>query len=226
MVLTWIKKIRIHLKFSIRELSVLIVKFGQNVLSETNNYKLLITKKEELKGLPETVISAAADEAKSAGLKVMGFHNKEAKHASFSYICRKQDLRKELYNAYCMRAITGMSLITTRYLKRLWKLRAERAKTARLQKSFRNCTGAKDGKDTWDVLKLLNSLWEKAIPVAVKRGMRMQKIIDKEGGKFKLEPFDWWYYAEKTEKNKNIILTTANWDPISNSTMLEKGHSQ
>ena len=53
-----------------------------------------------------------------------------------------------------------------------------------------------------NVFDLLNSLWEKAIPVAQNEVKEMQKIIDREGGKFRLEPSDWWYYAEKLRKQK------------------------
>jgi peptidyl-dipeptidase Dcp len=53
-----------------------------------------------------------------------------------------------------------------------------------------------------NVFNLLDNLWAKAIPVAKNEVAEMQKIIDKEGGKFKLEPSDWWYYAEKLRKEK------------------------
>jgi len=43
---------------------------------------------------------------------------------------------------------------------------------------------------------------QKLFPVAIKERSEMQKIIDKEGGKLKLEPQDWWYYAEKLRKQK------------------------
>ena len=53
-----------------------------------------------------------------------------------------------------------------------------------------------------NVFNLLNNLWEKAIPVAKNEVKEMQKIIDREGGNFRLEPSDWWYYAEKLRKQK------------------------
>ena len=53
-----------------------------------------------------------------------------------------------------------------------------------------------------NVFKLLDNLWEKAIPIAKNEVAEMQKIIVSEGGKFKLEPSDWWYYAEKLRKEK------------------------
>ncbi len=41
-----------------------------------------------------------------------------------------------------------------------------------------------------------------ALPMAKREVTEMQKIIDREGGKFKLQPWDWWYYAEKVRKEK------------------------
>jgi len=52
------------------------------------------------------------------------------------------------------------------------------------------------------VYDLLENLWEKAIPVAKKERAEMQNIIDREGGNFDLESWDWWYYAEKVRKEK------------------------
>ena len=51
-------------------------------------------------------------------------------------------------------------------------------------------------------LNFLDNLWNRAIPVAKNEVAEMQKIIDSEGGKFKLQPCDWWYYAEKLRKEK------------------------
>jgi peptidyl-dipeptidase Dcp len=53
-----------------------------------------------------------------------------------------------------------------------------------------------------NVLDLLNNLWEKSLPVAEREVTEMQKIINREGGRFRLEPSDWWYYAEKLRKEK------------------------
>jgi peptidyl-dipeptidase Dcp len=51
-------------------------------------------------------------------------------------------------------------------------------------------------------MELLNKLWKPALNVAKKEAKELQKMIDKEGGKFKLEPWDWRYYAEKLRKEK------------------------
>ena len=61
---------------------------------------------------------------------------------------------------------------------------------------------AKNGNN---VFKLLNQVWDAALPVAKNEADEMQQIIDKENGKFKLASSDWWYYAEKIRKQKYDI---------------------
>ena len=98
--------------------------------------------------------------------------------------------------------IMEMSWITIKYFADIVKLRAERAKLLGYKNHSSIVLEPRMAKTPENVFKLLNSLWEKAIPVAIKERDEMQKIIDKEGGKFNLEPSDWWYYSEKLRKQK------------------------
>ena len=197
------KKDQDTLKVLNQKLSVLTVKFGQNVLSETNKYKLFITKKEDLKGLPETVISSAADEAKSAGFEgKWAFTTKKPSMLPFLTYAENRGLRKELYNAYIMRGNNGNEFDNNKLLAEIVKLRSERAKLLGYKNHASIILEPRMAKTPENVFKLLNNLWGKAIPIAIKERTEMQNIIDKEGGKFKLEPSDWWYYAEKLRKQK------------------------
>ena len=197
------KKDQDTLKVLNQKLSVLNVRFGQNVLSENNYYKKFITKKEDLKGLPETVISGAADEAKSAGFEgKWTFTTKKPSMLPFLTYADNREMRKELYNAYCMRGNNGNELDNNKIFADIVKLRAERAKLLGYKNHSSIVLEPRMAKTPENVFKLLNSLWGKAIPVAIKERDEMQKIIDKEGGKFKLEPADWWFYAEKLRKQK------------------------
>ena len=197
------KKDQDTLKLLNQKLSVITVKFSQNVLSETNNYKLFITKKEDLKGLPESVISAAANEAKSAGSEgKWAFTTKKPSMLPFLTYAENREFRKELYNAYCTRGNNGNEFDNNKLLAEIVKLRAERAKLLGYKNHSSIILEPRMAKTPENVFKLLNSLWEKAIPVAKKEKDEMQKIIEKEGGKFKLEPADWWFYAEKLRKQK------------------------
>jgi peptidyl-dipeptidase Dcp len=55
------------------------------------------------------------------------------------------------------------------------------------------------------VMEFLGQVWNAAIPVAKAEAAARQELIQKEGGNFKLEPWDWWYYSEKIKKEKYAL---------------------
>jgi peptidyl-dipeptidase Dcp len=188
-------------KFNQR-LAVLTVKFEQNVLNETNNYRLYVDKK-DLTGLPESLIEPAA-----AVAKVSGQDGKYAfttqRPSVFPFITYSPDrkLRREVFTAYTMRGNNGNEYDNNKILAEIVKLRAARAKLLGYKTHADIVLESRMAKTPANVFSLLNSLWEKAIPVAKNEVIQMQKIIDSEGGRFKLEPSDWWYYSEKLRKQK------------------------
>lgn len=191
------------LKVLNQKLSVLTVQFSQNVLSETNNYKLFITEKKDLKGLPESVLSAAADEAKAAGFEgKWAFTTKRPSIFPYLTYAENRDRRKELFTAYTNRGNNGNEFDNNKILADIIKLRAERAKLLDYKNHSSIILEPRMAKTPENVFNLLNNLWERSIKVAERDRDEMQKIIAKEGGKFKLEPQDWWYYAEKLRKEK------------------------
>ena len=168
------------LKVLNQKLSVLSVKFSQNVLSETNSFKLAITDKNDLKGLPETVISAAADEAKTAGLEGKWvFTTKKPSMLPFLTYAQNRDLRQKLYGAYTLRGNNGNEFDNNKILSDIVKLRADRAKLLGYKNHSSLVLEPMMAKTPENVFKLLDGLWEKAIPVAVKERDAMQNIINK-----------------------------------------------
>lgn len=186
-----------------QKLSVLTVKFSQNLLSETNTYKLFITKREDLNGLPESVVSAAADEAKLCGFEgKWAFTTKPPSIFPFLTYARNREKREELFNAYISRCNNGNESDNNLILSDIVSLRARRAKIIGYKNHSSIILEPRMAKTPENVITLLESLWGKAIPVAGKDREEMQKIINNEGGKFKLEAYDWWYYSEKLRKAK------------------------
>jgi len=186
-----------------QKLSVLLVNFNHNVLTETNSYKLLLTVKEDLKGLPESVISAAADEAKAAGNEgKWAFTTKRPSIFPFLTYSQNRERRKELYKAYISRANNGNEFDNNKVLARIISLRAERARLLGYKNHSSLVLEPRMAKNPENVDKLLMSLWDKALPVAKRDRDEMQKMVKGEGGKFKLEASDWWYYSEKLRKQK------------------------
>lgn len=185
-----------------QELSVLKVKYDQNVLAETNGYKLFVSA-DSLTGLPESLISSAAEVAKAAGKEgKYAFTTQRPNIFPFMQYSPYRDLRKKIFYAYTHRGDNGNEFDNNAILARIVSLRARRAKLLGYRSHADLVLEPRMAENPQNVSELLNNLWSKAVPVAKKEVTEMQKLIDKEGGKFKLEPADWWYYAEKLRKQK------------------------
>jgi peptidyl-dipeptidase Dcp len=185
------------------KLSVLSVKFSQNVLGENNKFKLVIDNKDDLKGLPEGVINEAADRAKkdSLGGKWV-FAIQKPSMLPFLTYDEKRDLRKKLYDGYITKGNHGDNLDNNKILTNLVTLRAKRAKLLGFKSYADLNLENRMAKTPANVYALLNQLWTPALKVAGEELKEMQKIADREGTKIKIEPSDWWYYAEKLRKEK------------------------
>ncbi|HZY26530.1 MAG TPA: M3 family metallopeptidase, partial [Bacteroidales bacterium] len=185
------------------KLSVLSVKFGQNVLGENNKFKLVIDNKEDLKGLPDGVINGAADLAKKDSLDGKWvFTIQKPSMLPFLTYDEKGDLRKTLYDGYITKGNHGDNLDNNKILADIVTLRAERAKLLGFKSYADLNLDNRMAKTPANVYALLNQLWSPALKVAGQELNEMQKIAGREGTKYKIEPSDWWYYAEKLRKEK------------------------
>ena len=81
-------------------LSLLTLQFGDNVLKETNDYQLVLTSQEQLAGLPQSVIDAAAETATEKGVKGWVFTLQAPSYVPFMTYAANRDLRQQLYMAY------------------------------------------------------------------------------------------------------------------------------
>lgn len=188
------------------ELSLLQVQFGQNLLAETNGYKLIIDKKEDLSGLPEGVVAQAAAMAKS--LKMDGkwvFTLQVPSMTPFLQYSDRRDLREKLFTAYFMKGDNDNEFDNKAIIAKIARLRIERSKLLGYN-SFANFALERNmAKTPEKVFDFLGQVWVAALPVAKAEAAAQQELINKEGGKFKLEPWDWWYYTEKIKKEKYAL---------------------
>lgn len=186
-----------------QKISVLAVKFSQNVLAETNKFKLLIDNESDLKGLPENVIDGAAAMAKGAGSEGKWiFTTQKPSMLPFLTYADNRELRKRLYDAYLTRGNHNDSLDNKKVLADIVQLRAKRAKLLGYKSHADLSLENRMSKNPGNVFTLLNQLWTPALRVAGEELDEMQKIATREGAKFKIEPSDWWYYAEKLRRGK------------------------
>ncbi len=186
------------------ELSMDELKFGENALAETNkNFKLVIDNEADLKGLPAEVISAAADLAKADSLDGKWvFTLQKPSMLPFLQFAENRALREKLYTGYLMRGNNGNANDNKEVLGKLVKLREQKAKLLGFNNWAAYVVDVNMAKTPEKVNELLMKLWTPALERAKKERDDMQAMIDKEGGKFKLDMWDWWFYAEKVRKAK------------------------
>lgn len=186
-----------------QELSSLEVKYEQNVLAETNDYKLIIENKDDLKGLPESVIAASSEEATKAKLNGKWlFTTQKPSIIPFLQYAENRALREKLYKAYITRGNNNNKFDNKKTLARIVSLRFQKANLLGYKNYAAYKLENRMAKTPEKAMELLNKLWDKAIKVAKNDAKELQKIIDKEGGKFKLAAWDWSYYSEKLRKQK------------------------
>ena len=186
-----------------KELAMLTMQFGDNLLDETNNYQLVISDEADLAGLPGSVRSAAADAARAAGEDGKWiFTLQKPSWIPFLQYSEKRELREKLYKAMYMRCNRGNEYDNNDIIKKILELRIERANLLGYDTHAAYVLEERMAKDADHVYELLMNVWEPAIGKAREEAAMMQRMIDQEGGDFKLASWDWWYYAEKIRKEK------------------------
>lgn len=183
--------------------SMLTLQFGENLLKETNSYKLVIDKREDLAGLPQALIDQAADDAKQRGLDgkwVFTLQNPSI--MPFLQYSSNRKLREEIYNAYINRGNNNNERDNKNLIKEIVSLRLERAKILGYDSHAAFVLEKNMAKNAENVDKLLQQLWVPALQRAKTESADLQAIVDREGGNFKVQGWDWRYYAEIVRKEK------------------------
>jgi peptidyl-dipeptidase Dcp len=182
------------------QLSLLSLQFGDNLLAEINDFKLVIDKPEDLAGLPEDVISAAKEAAGEEGKWVFTLH--KPSWIPFLQYSEKRELREKLYKAMYNCGNNNNEHDNKEIIKKTIALRTERANLLGYKTHADYTLDETMAKTPEKVYDLLNKLWEPALKMAKQESATIQSMINKEGGKFKVESWDWWYYTEKIRKEK------------------------
>ncbi len=186
------------------QITSLTLKFGQNLLAETNSsFKLVIDNKADLAGLPEPVIAGAKEAAENDSLEgkwLFTLHKPSL--IPFLKYAENRELREKIYAGYFMRGNNNNKFDNKEVLQQITNLRAERANLFGFKNHAEYVIDINMAKTPENVYAFLHQLWEPALNIAKKEVNEMQAIIDAEGGNFKLASWDWWYYAEKLRKQK------------------------
>ena len=184
------------------ELSVLSLQYGDNILAENNDYTLVITKKEDLAGLPADVISTAAEEAKEKDEKGWVFTLQNASVMPFLQYAKNRELRKEIWTAYQNRGNNGNKLDNRSNVIQITNLRTERAKLLGYKSHAHYILEERMAKTPEKAYELLDKLWKPALQKAKTEEADIKKLMAADGISGNVEPYDWRYYTEKIRKQR------------------------
>ncbi len=188
------------------KLSMLSLQFGDNLLKETNAYELVIDNEADLKGLPQSVRSAAAEAASSAGHQGKWmFTLHKPSWIPFVQYAENRDLREEIYRAMFMRCNRGNEYDNKEIVSEMLELRIERANLLGYPTHADYVLAEWMAGEPENVYDLLSRIWDPALKKAKQEAAMMQEMIHEEGGDFQLESWDWWYYAEKIRQSRYDI---------------------
>jgi len=180
------------------EISVLQTNFSQNVLKEVNALAVIIDNKKDLDGLSDGAIQSAANEAKSRGLEgkyVIALKNTSGQPSLSSLTNRS--VREKIHKASLSRGSRGGDFDNREILVKVIKLRAEKARLMGYENHAAYTLETQTAQNPQNVNDRLNSLSPKAVLNAKKEAADLQKMIDSEGGGYKLASWDWDFFTEK-----------------------------
>lgn len=188
-----------------QELALLSLQFGQNVVAETNSdaVKRFVTDEAELAGLPESAKAAAKEEAVAAGREdAWLFVPKRTSFTPVLQYCENRELRKQLLLDYTTRANHDNANDNKGVINRTMKLRLEKAQLFGYDCPADYILADCMAKDAKTVDTFLKSVWEPSLAAAKREAAELQKLLEKDLPGEKLQPWDWWFYAEKLRKEK------------------------
>jgi len=186
-----------------KELSQLGLQFGENVLEETNKYELLVENENDLKGLPEGLIEAAAQTATEKGKEGKWvFTLAYPSYVPFMTYSENRELRKKMFIAYNSRSSKGDELDNQKIIKNILRLKDERAKLLGYENYAAFVLEERMAENPLKVMDFLEELLEKSKPKAQEEVKELEDFAQSLNGLDKMEKWDFGFYSEKLKKQK------------------------
>ncbi|HAR73971.1 MAG TPA: peptidase M3, partial [Flavobacteriaceae bacterium] len=185
-----------------KQLSMLSLQFGQNVLAETNAYELIITDENDLKGLPQYAIDQAKADAEQKNHEGWLITLQAPSYIPFMQYAENRELREKLFRANGVKAYQNNEFNNEENVKNIVKLRHERAKILGYKTHADYVLEERMAKTPTTVLDFLNDLLTKAKPFAEKEIKELTAFAKETDGIETLQRWDHAYYAEKLKQKK------------------------
>ena len=182
------------------ELGLAGIEFGKNLLNDNKAYKLVITDKKDLAGLPQSSIDAAAEAAQADSIEGWVFTLDKPSCIPFLQYADNRELRKQVYKAYYGRGDNNNANDNKAIITKILKLRKEKANLLGFKTYAHFVLDEKMAKTPEAALDLLNSIWAPALERAKEESAALREIAGHE-----IEGWDWFYYTEKLRKAKYAL---------------------
>jgi len=186
-----------------QQLAGLFTKFSQNVLAEETDQFIVLKSEDELAGLPQSVrdaAAAAAETKKQPGTWVI--MNTRSSIDPFLTYSDRRDLREKAWRMFVNRGDNGGEHDNNAIITEILQLRAERAKLLGYQTHAHWRLENSMAQTPERAMELMEAVWKPAVARVHEEVADMQALADKEGGRIKIEPWDYRYYMEKVRKAK------------------------
>ncbi|WP_372753408.1 M3 family metallopeptidase [Mariniflexile sp.] len=183
-----------------KELSKLKLKFGENILAETNKFEMLITDEKELSGLPEGAVEAAKQLAESKDKEGWLFTLDYPSYIPFVTYSNNRELRKKLTLASGRKGFNNDDLDNQEIVLKIARLRCERANLLGYKTHAHFVLEERMAKTPESVLAFSNELLEKAKPAAEREFKNLQDFAKELDGITQLQKWDGSYYSEKLKQ--------------------------
>jgi peptidyl-dipeptidase Dcp len=180
----------------IERLAAVGTSFSQNVLADEQSFTLRLTES-ELTGLPDFMREAMKAEARERGLDGYVVTLSRSSVEPFLQFSGRRDLREKIFRGFVMRGDNGGATDNKANIAEMVRLRAERAKLLGYEDFAHYRLDDAMAKTPAAARNLLETVWAPARARALADRDAMQQLIAEDGGNFRLEAWDWRYYAEK-----------------------------
>ncbi|HEV7699099.1 MAG TPA: M3 family metallopeptidase [Pyrinomonadaceae bacterium] len=186
-----------------QELAGLFTTFNQNLQGEESGVYMVIDHRDSLAGLPQSLIDSAAEAAASKNMPGKWIiRNTRSSVDPFLTYSDRRDLREKAWRMFIMRGDNGDARDNKEPIKKILKLRAERAHLFGLPTHAHWILQQKMAKDPENAMKLMLQVWPAAVARVKEEVADMQALANKQGAKIKIEAWDYRYYMEKVRKDK------------------------
>lgn len=191
-------------------LATLYTDFGQNLLADEENFKVVLDSKDDLAGLSDSLVRAAAADAKEMGLEGKWvIRNTRSSAEPFLTYSERPELRKKVWQMWVSRGDNGGDTDNNKVVSEILKLRAQKGKLLGHPTFAHWQLSNTMAKDPDAAMELMEQVWKPAVARVAEEVKDMQEIARERGESTTINPWDYRFYAEKVRTKKYDLEASA-----------------